>query len=107
MDELPSNPTLGDLQRYIAARCKERGWDKHSDIEKLMFLTEEVGEVAKEVRRMTGKHGYKRPENTDHLGEELADVLNFVFDIANSNDIDLEKAFRAKWDTVATRIWEA
>lgn len=106
MTELPENPTVADMQKFVAARCKERGWDERTDIERLMFLTEEMGEVAKEVRRISGKYGYKHPGTTEHLGEELVDVLNFVLDIANSNNIDLEQAFRAKWHAVSTRSWE-
>lgn len=106
MIELPDNPTINDLQLFVAARCKERGWDDRTDIERLMFLTEEVGEVAKEIRRATGRHGYK-PGTKAALGEELVDVLNFIFDIANANNINLEQSFRAKWEAVATRTWEA
>lgn len=106
MTDLPTSPTIVELQKFVSTRCKERGWDNRTDIERLMFMIEEVGEVAKEVRKISGKYGYKHPGNTDHLGEELVDVLNFVIDLANSNDIDLEKAFRAKWLAVATRRWE-
>jgi len=107
MNTLPENPTIKDLQEFVAARCRERGWDNRSDIERLMFLTEEVGEVAKEIRKLSGKYGYKHPGTTEHLAEELVDVLNFIIDIANANDINLEEAFRAKWTAVATRRWEA
>lgn len=105
--DLPKEPTIQDLQRFVAARCEERGWQNRSDIERLMFLSEEVGEVAKEIRKLSGKYGYKHPGTTAHLAEELVDVLNFIIDIANANNIDLEVAFRAKWQAVATRTWES
>ncbi len=106
MIDLPENPTIADLQQFVAARCEERGWTDRTDIERLMFLTEEVGEVAKEIRKSTGKHGYK-PGTKEALGEELVDVLNFIIDIANANNIDLDAAFRAKWQAVSTRTWES
>jgi NTP pyrophosphatase (non-canonical NTP hydrolase) len=106
MIDLPENPTIADLQKFVAARCKERGWTERTDIERLMFLTEEVGEVAKEIRKRGGKYGYK-PGTDEKLGEELVDVLNFILDIANANGLDLEQAFRAKWHAVATRTWES
>lgn len=106
MINLPDNPGVADLQKFVAARCKERGWTDRTDIERLMFLTEEVGEVAKEIRKSSGKYGYK-PGTKEALGEELVDVLNFIIDIANANDIDLETSFRAKWHAVATRTWES
>lgn len=105
MIDLLENPTINDLQKFVAAQCEERGWTDRTDVERLMMLAEEVGEVAKEIRKATGRHGYK-PGTKDALGEELVDVLNFVIDIANANNINLEQAFRAKWHAVATRKWE-
>lgn len=105
MINLDKVQSLADLQAYISEQCIKRGWDKRTDLERMAMLTEEVGEVAKEIRRHQGRMGYKKPENTDHLAEELIDALNFIVDIANSNKIDLEKAFKTKWDAVQTREW--
>ena|ERR1700712_2816119 len=101
-----SQSTLADYQTYIKTICEERGWDERTDIEKMLFLTEEVGEVAKEIRKHAGIYGYKTPETTDGLGEELVDVLNYILDIANVYNIDLTHAFQRKWETNSTRIWE-
>jgi NTP pyrophosphatase (non-canonical NTP hydrolase) len=70
----------------------------------MLFMTEEVGEVAKAIRKELGFDGNK-PENIDHLAEELVDVLNYVLDIANNYNVDLESAFRAKWIKNSTRTW--
>ena len=104
--ELPQRPTLSDYQTYVKAQCEARGWTDRTDTERVMMLAEEVGELAKEVRKHSGKFGYKKPATADELGAELVDVLNWLIDIANNNDIDLEKAFRAKWDKTQTRSWE-
>lgn len=104
--DLDNVQSLTDLQTYLSEQCKKRGWNTRTDLERLAMLTEEVGEVAKEVRRHQGTMGYKKPENTDHLAEELVDALNFIVDIANSNNIDLATAFKTKWNTVQTRRWE-
>lgn len=103
---LPDNPTLRDLQQYIAAQCRRRGWEDRSDSERIMLLTEEVGEVAKEMRKHTGKFGYKTPDSNEELGKELVDVLNWVIDIANSKNIDMTKAFDAKWRETNDRTWD-
>jgi|JI10StandDraft_1071094.scaffolds.fasta_scaffold10628_7 NTP pyrophosphatase (non-canonical NTP hydrolase) len=102
---LPDKPNLTDLQSFVAAKCKERGWDKRSDVEKVMFLTEEVGEIAKEVRKHAGTFGYARPATPDDLAGELIDALNYLLDLANSNNIDLDAAFRAKWRATDSRHW--
>jgi NTP pyrophosphatase (non-canonical NTP hydrolase) len=103
MTNLPAQPTMADFQTYIKDVCRERGWDK-SVLEKMMLLTEEVGEVARAIRKEL-KIGDTKPETADHLAEELVDVLNYILDIANSYNIDMEAAFRAKWAKNATRTW--
>ncbi|MEO6761268.1 MAG: MazG nucleotide pyrophosphohydrolase domain-containing protein [Candidatus Saccharimonadales bacterium] len=106
MKDLVSRPIMADYQAYIESVCLERGWNKRTDLEKMLFLTEEVGEVAKAIRKEHGIYGYKKPTNTDHLAEELVDVFNYLLDLANMYQIDLEKAFRTKWETNKNREWK-
>lgn len=105
MTDLKPQPTMVDFQQYIADVCKERGWDVRTPMEKMVLMTEEVGEVAEALRREAGI-GSKKPDNTDHLAEELVDVSNYLCDIANDFHIDLEQAFRDKWKKNASRSWE-
>lgn len=105
MATLADKPLLSDFQKFIADSCKERGWDKRTSLEKMLFLTEEVGELAKAIRKELGTYGYEKPEDTEHLAEELVDVFNYLIDIANVYDVDMEQAFRAKWRKTATRTW--
>lgn len=107
MANLKQPATLAELQQFIKDVCAERGWDKRTPLEKMLFLTEEVGELAKAVRIDAGKYGYKKPADTEHLSEELADVLSFVLDLANSYEIDMEEVFRAKWHKNSKRQWYA
>lgn len=106
MNTLPDQATLADYQTYIKTASEERGRTDRTDTEKIMMLTEELGEVAKEVRKHTGKFGYNKPKDSSELGAELVDVFNWLVDLANSNGIDLEQAFRAKWHRTATRVWD-
>lgn len=106
MNDLPSQPTLADCQAYVKAACEKRGWDKRTALEKMLFLTEEVGEVAKEIRKQAGTYGYKKPETTDDLASELVDVLNYLLDLANTYGIDLAEAFRKNWRKNIVRTWE-
>lgn len=105
MAQLKPQPTLADVQRFIADVCAERGWNTRTPLQKMVLMTEEVGEVAKAIRKEEGI-GSKKPDNTDHLAEELVDVLNYLCDLANDYNIDLETAFRAKWEKNSTRSWE-
>ena len=106
--ELPAKPTLGDLQTDIAALIIERGWEKENVEDVFLLLVEEIGELAKEVRKHTGKHVDRtRVKQVTHeeLEGEFADVLNYLLDLANHMNVDLERAYRNKQIEVATRKW--
>jgi len=107
MAELPQNPTLKNLQDYIKTVADERGWDKNNQLEIFLLLSEEIGELAKAVRNKIGLYAEKNNlTNNDELELEFADVLNYLFDLANCFNIDLEEAFRKKDKINATRIWK-
>lgn len=62
-----------------------------SAFEILARLTEEVGEVAREVNHLYGTKKKKENEPENSLGQELADVIFTVVCMANSQKIDLSK----------------
>ncbi len=107
MPKIPKNPTLRDLQSHIKKIGEERGWDKNNHLEIFLLLSEEFGELAKAVRNHTGLYTEKAKANNKYeLEEEFADVLNYIFDLANYFSIDLEEAFRKKDKENAKRVWE-
>ena len=106
MTVLPDKPTLKDLQDHIKKIGEDRGWDKNNYLEIFLLLSEEIGELAKAVRNYAGLYTEKNSMKSKfELEEEFADVLNYLFDLANCFDIDLEKAFRKKDDINAERVW--
>src|SRR5437867_12395715 len=96
MAHLSEHPTLPGLQKYIDEVCKERGWVKDTYAEKFLLFTEEVGELAKAIRKTAGLYEEKARQKQVELEEEFADVLSYLLDLANYFRIDLEKAFREK-----------
>lgn len=60
----------------------------------LAALTEEIGELAREINHREG-HKKKRTGNESDLGLELADVLFSLICIANHYHINMEEAFKA------------
>lgn len=54
-------------------------------------LTEEVGEVARELNHMYGHKNKKPDEKTKGLGQELSDVIFTICCIANSHHINLQE----------------
>lgn len=106
MTELPVHPTLPELQHYMDEVCKERGWTKDSYAEKFLLFTEEVGELAKAIRKTQGLYQEKARQKDLELEEEFADVLSYLLDLANYFQVDLERAFREKEQVNANRTWE-
>ena len=106
MAYLPEHPTLTDLQHYLDEVCKERGWVKDTYAEKFLLFTEEVGELAKAIRKTAGLYDEKAKQKNIELEEEFADVLSYLLDLANYFQIDLEKAFREKEQINEGRTWE-
>jgi NTP pyrophosphatase (non-canonical NTP hydrolase) len=106
MADLPAHPTLPELQRYMDEICKERGWTRDSYAEKFLLFTEEVGELAKAIRKTQGLYQEKARQKHVELEEEFADVLSYLLDLANYFQIDLETAFREKERVNAARTWE-
>lgn len=106
MAYLKDDPTLKELQRYLALVCQERGWTKDSPSEKFVLFIEEVGELAKAMRKTAGLYTEQAKQRDISLEEEFADVLSYLLDLANCFQVDLEEAFRAKEQINQARVWE-
>jgi NTP pyrophosphatase (non-canonical NTP hydrolase) len=101
---LPDNPTIQDYQAYIAKMVKVRGFDKNTIAEEMLLFAEEFGELAKVVRKSSGM---RTDETAVHSSaeDELADVFNYLLNIANLLGVDLEVAFRKKEEKNKLRTW--
>ena len=85
--------TLSDYQKQVDAWVRQYKigyWRPH---EILARLTEETGEVAREVNHQFGPKKKKAGERDGNLGEELADVIFTLCCMANSQGINLDDAF--------------
>ena len=103
---LKPNPTLADLQQYMAIMMQERGFTNQSVMQTCMLLTEEIGELIKCVRKShTGLRvdASKRYE-LDPAGE-IADILVVLTCIANQLGINMEQALRNKEEKNKQRDW--
>ena len=72
-------------------------------LEILARLTEEVGEVARELHHMFGPKKKKVTEAKADLEEELGDVIYTVVCLANSLGLDLDRAMRKVMKKINTR----
>jgi NTP pyrophosphatase (non-canonical NTP hydrolase) len=69
----------------------------------LARLTEEVGELAREINHRFGEKTKKPGEPEGDLAMELADILFVVICIANREGIDLQQAFERMLEKVERR----
>ena len=66
-------------------------------------LTEEVGELAREISHRFGPKPKKPSEPDGSIAMELADILFVVICLANSQGIDLDTAFTQMMAKVTSR----
>ena len=95
---------LHELQSLVAKVRKERGFTMHP-IRIFTLLTEEIGEVARELKR-TWSPNYDAFSKED-LEEEMADVLVCLLALANQFEINLEQALIDKVDKDSQRDWKS
>lgn len=99
--------TLPEMQHYCKNFNAEMGWNKNSHLEIFLLLSEEFGELAQSIRYYTKLY---TPESKaidkNELALEMADVLNYLIDLANYFEIDLLSAFQQKNEENKLRSWE-
>jgi NTP pyrophosphatase (non-canonical NTP hydrolase) len=66
-------------------------------------LTEEVGELAREINHRFGQKTKKPEEGDADLGMEMADILFVLICMANREGIDLQEAFDRMMGKVEAR----
>lgn len=100
--------SLVELQNYINNVLEIRGFNNQSIELKLMLLMEEVGELAKSIRKDSTRLPIDRCKinNYSSIEEEIADVLVVLFSIANKLQIDLYDAFLKKERENIKRKWK-
>ncbi len=95
--------SLRDAQQTVDRWIGQYKEGYFSPLTNLARLTEEVGELAREINHRFGEKTKKKEEAEGSLALELADVLFVVICIANSQEIDLDDAFQAMMAKVTAR----
>ena len=86
--------TLHDIQQEVDHLIREE-WHSHywAPLSSLARLTEEVGELAREINHHYGEKPKKASEEQGDIASELGDILYILASLANSIDVDLDAAF--------------
>lgn len=106
MSEIQLTPgTLKTLQAYVGAKIEARGFAHETLNERLLLLTEEVGELVKACRKYNGiKVDQNRP-NTTKPGEEITDVINMIMAVGIELGLDIETEYRKKEAIIDERVY--
>ena len=95
--------SLTDAQQRVDAWVSQFEEGYFHPMTNLARLTEEVGELAREINHRFGQKTKKREEAEGDLAMELADILFVLICIANREGIDLQQAFERMMEKVERR----
>ncbi|EGP4837225.1 MULTISPECIES: nucleotide pyrophosphohydrolase [Enterococcus] len=85
--------SLYSMQQEVDEYIQQFKVGYFSPLAQMARLTEEVGELAREVNHTYGEKSKKASEPVNSVAEELADVLFVTMIMANSLNIDLTEVF--------------
>ncbi|HBO37714.1 MAG TPA: hypothetical protein DD638_03535 [Pasteurellaceae bacterium] len=99
-------------QKWVSDFYKKRNWYQYNTFIRSNFLIEEVGELAQAIRKR--EIGRDRPdeiiksdsENLADIKEELGDVLDNIFILADQYNISLEEIIQSHKEKLEKRFEE-
>jgi NTP pyrophosphatase (non-canonical NTP hydrolase) len=100
---------ISEIQKQVDAYIGQFKEGYFPPLVNLARLTEEVGELARELNHRYGRKKKKADEPDGDVALELADILFVVIVLANQMDIDLEEAVRrtlTKYEVRDADRWE-
>ena len=95
--------TIKDAQARVHAWVDQFEEGYFHPLTNLARLTEEVGELAREVNHRFGQKTKKADEPEGDVAMEMADILFVLICMANREGIDLQDAFERMMEKVETR----
>ena len=105
-NKINANSNLNKIQKYITKMMEVNGFN-NTPLELLCYLTEEVGELAKEIRKNESNMEMDiNKKYSSNIKDELADVFIYVLTIADKYNIDLLDALKRKETINLERTWE-
>lgn len=95
--------TMKEMQQEVDSYISQFKEGYFHPLSMLARMTEEVGELAREVNHRFGEKPKKEEEEENSMEMELGDLLFIVICFANSQGISLEDAFRMVMEKYNTR----
>jgi len=92
---------IGELQQWVADDWRQRSKHQPPVELQLLYIMEELGEVAEAIRKQNGKKDRKQTEVD--LGSELADLIISITTLANHFEINIEDEIEKFQERIKTR----
>lgn len=107
-NNLNEKNNLREVQEYIKDVITIRGFGNQEIEKTMLLLLEEVGELAKAIRKNATDMSIdnNKINNYDTIESEIADVFIVLNSVCNKLDIDLYKALKDKEEENIKRIWK-
>lgn len=107
LSNLKDTSSLYEIQTYIKEIIDIRGFGNQNIEQTMLLLTEEVGELAKAIRKdaTTMSSDKSKLYNYDSIESEVADVFIVLTSICNKLNIDMFKALEEKEKINTNRNW--
>lgn len=106
LSKLNEKSSISDIQEYINKMIEERGFDKETKQDVMLLLTEEIGELAKEVRKSTNIKMDEKQSRQEKIADEIADVFMYVLAMCRVANVDLLEALVEKEKKNLNRTWK-
>ena len=105
---LKEDNTLEEVQEYIRKVIEIRGFSNQSIEQAMLLLTEEIGELAKAIRKekTTMSIDNNKIRNYDTIESEVADVFIVLCTICNKLNINLFSSLKDKEKENIEIIWK-
>ncbi|MFB5661694.1 nucleotide pyrophosphohydrolase [Alteribacillus sp. HJP-4] len=88
-----NHKTMQEIQQEVDNYISQYKEGYFSPLAMLARLTEETGELAREINHYHGEKPKKESESENSLEQEMGDILFVLLCFANSLHIDMEEAF--------------
>ncbi len=105
---LKETDSLRDVQQYIKAVNTVRGFEEQPIEERMLLLTEEIGELAKSIRKNATNMStdVNKQYSYDSIESEVSDCLYVLASVCNRLDIDMFKCLKEKEKENIHRVWK-
>jgi NTP pyrophosphatase (non-canonical NTP hydrolase) len=101
--DLEKQKTVAQLQQEVDAYIGQFKEGYFSPLAMLARLTEELGELAREINHYYGEKPKKKTEKEKTIEEEIGDLLFVLICLANSLNINLQSAHDMVMEKFQTR----